>query len=91
MSMQITRPMTRNAYHVARAVVPPLRSRVDRVPDDEDAGHDEDRALGERGQMLGLPVAVLVTDVGGAHGDADGEEGQQRGDEICARVEPTPR
>ena len=36
--------------------------------------------------MLGLPVAVLVAEIGGAHGDADGEEGQQRGDEIGARV-----
>ena len=58
----------------------------DRAPDDGNAGEDEDRALAERREMLGLPVAVLVAGIGGAHGDADGEERQQRGDEIGARV-----
>ena len=51
-----------------------------------DGGNDEDRTLGERRKMLGLPVAVLVAEIGGAHGDADGEEGQQRGDEVGARM-----
>ena len=38
----------------------------------------------ERREMLGLPVAVLVAGIGGAHGDADGEEREQRSDEIGA-------
>ena len=90
-SMQMTMPddeeRVPGRVHGRAAVDEPR----DRVPDDEDAGDDEDRALGERGEMLGLPVAVLVARVGGAHGDADGEERQQRGDEIRARVRPPPR
>ena len=71
--------------------MPPLTSRDDRAPDDEDAGDDEDRALGERREVLGLPVAVLVAGIGGPHGDADREERQQRGDEIGAGVGRRPR
>ena len=56
------------------------------VPDDEDAGDDEDRALGKCGEMLGLAVAILVPGIGRTHGHADGEERQQRRDEIRARV-----
>ena len=44
--------------------------------------------------MLRLPVAVLVPDVGRAGRDADGEEGQQRGDESvpeCTASESRPR
>ena len=37
--------------------------------------------------MLGLAVSVLVPGVGGPRGDADGEEGEQRGDEVGARVD----
>ena len=36
--------------------------------------------------MLGLAVAVGVRAVGRPHGDADGEQRQQRGDEVGARV-----
>ena len=37
--------------------------------------------------MLRLPVAVLMRNVRRTHGHADGEERQQRGDEISARVQ----
>ena len=37
--------------------------------------------------MLGLAVAVRVAPVGGLHGEADGEEREQRGDEVGARVQ----
>jgi len=56
------------------------------VPNDEDACNDEDRALGERSEVLRLPVTVLMAGIGGPHGHADGEERQQRGDEIGAGV-----
>ena len=82
----MTTPMTRNAYHVALHRRAAVDEPHDRAPDDEDAGDDEDRALGERGEVLGLAVAVLVAGIGGPHGDADGEERQQRRDEIRARV-----
>ena len=47
----------------------------------------EDARLGERREVLGLAVAVLVAPVGRPDGDADGEERQQCGDEVGARVE----
>jgi hypothetical protein len=36
--------------------------------------------------VLGLPVAVLMRDVGRPHRDADGEERQQRRDQVGARM-----
>ena len=58
----------------------------DCAPGDEDAGDDEDRALGERREVLGLAVPVLVSRIGGPHGDADGEEREQSSDEIRSRI-----
>ena len=58
----------------------------DRAPDDDGAGHDEDRALGKSGKMLGFAVPVLMSGVGGPDGDADGEEGQPGSDEIGSGV-----
>jgi hypothetical protein len=58
----------------------------DRTPGDEAAGQHEDRSLRQRAEMLGLPVPVLVRDVGRPDGDADGEEREQRGDQIRPRV-----
>ena len=84
--MQITTPTTTSAYHVACTGRAAVDEPHDRAPDDEDAREDEDRALGERGEMLRLPVPVLVAGVGGPHRDADGEERQQRGDEVRAGV-----
>ena len=52
----------------------------DRARGDEDAREHEDRRLGECGKVLGLAVAVGMRGVGGARRDADGEEGQERGD-----------
>ena len=59
----------------------------DRAPDDEEACRDEEAGLGEGGEMLGLAVAVRVRAVGRTDGDADREEGQERGDEVHARVQ----
>ena len=49
---------------------------------DVEADEHEQRRLPERGEMLGLAVSVGVRGVGRATGDADGEERQQRGDEV---------
>jgi hypothetical protein len=58
----------------------------DRSVGDEEAGEDEDRCLGERGEMLGLAVPVRMARVRGAARDPEGEERQQSGDEVGARV-----
>ncbi len=47
----------------------------------------EERRLGERREVLGLAVPVLVALVGRLRRDADREEGQQRGDEVGAGVD----
>ena len=73
----------------------------DQCPGDVDHDHDRDdhervpgrldaarsRAFRERREVLGLPVTVLVPDVRGTYGDPDGEERQQRRDEIRSRVQ----
>ena len=46
----------------------------------------EERRLGERGEVLGLAVPVLVRDVRRPAGDAESEEGEERRDEVRARV-----
>jgi hypothetical protein len=58
-----------------------------RAPRDEETHGDEERRLPERGQMLGLAVSVRVAGVGRAAGDTDGEERQQRCDEIGSGVQ----
>ena len=45
-----------------------------------------DRRLGQRGEVLRLPVAVVVATVRRPHGVADGEEREQCGDEVGARM-----
>ena len=57
----------------------------------DEADEDEDRRLREGGEVLGLPVPVLVRDVGRPPGDADREEGQQRCDEVGRRSAPPRR
>jgi hypothetical protein len=49
-----------------------------------DADEREHGGLAERGEVLGLPVPVLVAAVGRAPGNADREERQQRRDEVGA-------
>ena len=63
------------------------RQPLDGAPGDEEAGEHEDRCLRQRGQVLGLAVPVLVPFVGGPRSDADGEEREERGDEVGAGVE----
>ena len=58
----------------------------DGPPDDENRDQHEDRCLGQRRQMLCLPVPVGVAGIGGASRDADGEEREQRRDEVDAGV-----
>ena len=55
-------------------------------PADEDGGDDEDRGLGQRRQMLRLPVTIGVAGIGGAPRDADREEREERRDEVDAGV-----
>ena len=58
----------------------------DRHARDGEADRDEERRLGERGEVLRLPVAEGMARVGGAHRDGDGEEREQRGAEVGSRV-----
>ena len=58
----------------------------DGPPADEDGGDDEDRGLGQRRQMLRLPVTIGVAGIGGAPRDADREEREERRDEVDAGV-----
>ena len=58
----------------------------DRLPRDHDRGDDEHRRLGQRGQVLRLPVSVVVPAIGRPHRVPDREEGEQRGDEVGARM-----
>ena len=57
-----------------------------RAPGDHEAGDDEDRRLAERGEVLGLAVTIGVTRIGGAPGDAERDEGQDRRDEVGSGV-----
>ena len=86
-SIAITTPMTANAHQVASISpsLPPTR-RETAKPAMHDAERDQDRGLGERREVLGLPVTVRVAAVGRPDRHADGEEGQQRGDEVGAGV-----
>jgi hypothetical protein len=59
---------------------------ADRDVHDRQRRSDEDRGLGERREVLGLPVPVLVPDVCRPDGDTDREERQERGHEVGARV-----
>ena len=62
------------------------REALDGAEGDEDAHEHEDRCFRERGEVLRLAVPVLVPFVGRPRGDADGEEREQRRDEIRAGV-----
>ena len=54
---------------------------------DDEADEREHGRLREGREVLGLPVTVLVSGIGRPPGDADREEGEQRGDEIGPGVE----
>ena len=53
---------------------------------DADRDEHEEARLGERGEVLGLAVPVEVTLVGGLRRDADGEEREERGHQVCPGV-----
>ena len=55
-------------------------------PGDRESRDDEDRRLGERGQVLRLAVAVGVAGIGRPPGDANRNERQQRRDQVGARM-----
>lgn len=57
-----------------------------RLDEDPDAGGEEQDGLQERGEVFDLAVPVVVFVVGGAHRDADREEGEERGREIQSGV-----
>ena len=83
----ITRPRTANDHHVASTPWPPPSTRRrDRLGADREREEQQHRALPQRGEVLGLAVAVVVLLVGRADRDADGEERQQRGDEVRGGV-----
>ena len=67
-------------------LVPALDKTEDRACRDDERGHDEDRGLGERAEVLRLAVPVRMADVGRPAGDPDREEGQEGGDEVRSRV-----
>ena len=75
-----TRPSTSRSRSSRRAA-PTASAPTARLTSSEDA------RLGERGEVLGLPVAVGVRAVGGTAGDADREEREQRRDEVGAGVQ----
>ena len=69
----------------------PVVVAVDQPPQrlgrDRHRHQDQERALPERGQMLGLAVAVLVVAVGRADRDPHRVERQQRRDQVGAGVD----
>ena len=68
------------------AVAGAAEQAVDGLGADRERDEQEEGALGERGEVLGLAVAVVVVAVGRAQRDADREQRQQRGDEVGRRV-----
>ena len=54
--------------------------------DDPERGAEHEDGFDEGGEAFDLAVAVVVVVVGGAVGDADGEEGDGGGDEIDGGV-----
>jgi hypothetical protein len=58
-----------------------------RAPGDEETRRNEDRSLGQGGEMLRLAVPVLVRYVRGTDCDPDREKRQQGCDQIRARVQ----
>ena len=81
-----------SAHQVASTSRPPPRNRRSSARTEmKMLASDEERRLGERGEVLRLPVAVLVPDVRGTRRDADGEERQERGDEVRRRVQRLER
>ena len=83
----MTTPITTSAYHAASTCGGELfvrrtiaRQTMTRLASARIA------ASPSADEVLGLAVAVLVAHVGRPPGDADGEERQERGDEVGARV-----
>ena len=64
-----------------------VRQAPDGLDCDVDAHGTEDRPLGQRREMLGLAVPPGVGGVGRSPGDADGEERQQRRDQVGTGVD----
>ena len=60
---------------------------LNRAHGDVEARRDEEGRLCQSGEMLGLPVPVLVTRIGGPHGDTDREEREERRDEVGAGMD----
>ena len=86
--MTITTPITSSAHHVALTGCGWAEvSRITALHDDHDARDEEERRLRERGEMLRLPVPVLVAEIRRLHCNADREERQERRDEIGAGVD----
>ena len=59
---------------------------VDGLPRSRSDDEHEEGALAQRGQVLGLAVAVVVLGVGGPRRHAHREQRQQRRDEVGGRV-----
>ena len=83
----VTKTYQRGVHRRRRRPDQPL----DRANADQHARGREKRRLGERGEVLGLAVPVLVGDVGRPAGDAEREEREQRGDEVGAGVDAPRR
>lgn len=64
----------------------PVDEAMDGFPDDPGAGDEEQRGLEDGAEVFELGVAVGVVGVGGLVGDADGEVGDDGGDEVEAGV-----
>ena len=80
------RPAARTRTSAPRTAPPPERSRSTASTPIQQATSGQEHRLGQRGQVLGLAVAVLVLGVGGTLGDADRIQREQRGRGVEAGV-----
>ena len=83
--------MTAKTYQRGVERVVPLASCPMASIDDEDAAAGEDRRLAQRAEVLRAPVPVGMVGVRWAAAEADGEEGQDRRDDVARRLDARRR
>ena len=79
--------MTAKTYQPPSSDSAPSREPPDGLDDDEHAAAGEDRGLAERAEILGAAVPVGVIRVGQGARQADGEEGQDRRDDVAGGLD----
>ena len=78
---------TRTSTRPRRPPTRAARQPGDGEAGDEQAQGDQDRRLSQRGEVLRLPVAVLVGRIGRPHCDSDREQREQSRDKVRSRME----